>query len=138
MVRRNSFRSDPISREEHHRWFRCQIEDHQDTRFYKWETRNGTRVGQARFRREGSRWEIHYLLSSVARGKGLGKRLLMAAIDAFQSDTDAQVLVGRVKDSNFPSRKIFTALGFDVSQSYDVSTIEYQKTLRGAFPTKTR
>jgi len=138
MVRRNSFRSDPISREEHHRWFRRQIEDHQDTRFYKWETRNGMRVGQVRFRREGSRWEIHYSLSSVARGKGLGKRLLMAAIDAFQSDTDAQLLVGRVKDSNFPSRKIFTALGFDVSQSDDVSTIEYQKRLRGAFPTKTR
>ena len=112
-TRRNSFSSDPISAEDHRRWFYSRLRDLEGCRLYVVETEDGIPIGQVRFERRDTAWEISYSLASQFRKRGLARPLLKAALLKMRSEYPGALVLGRVKPENLPSRKIFESLDFD-------------------------
>jgi len=126
-TRRNSFSPDFIPAEEHRRWFRSRLRDLDGCRIYVLETRGGIPVGQVRFDLTDRKWEIDYSLAPHFRGRGLGQPLLKAALLKLRSEISGVLVLGRVKESNLPSRKIFESLGFNARSSG--GGVAYQRVL---------
>ena len=74
-------------------------------------------------------WKIDYSIAPLFRGVGLGKRLLTAAIDAFQQRHGGDVLFGLVKMSNTPSWRVFEGLNFVGTRDEVAGVIVYRRTL---------
>ena len=128
-TRRNSFSPDFIPAEEHRRWFRSRLRDLDGCRIYVLETRGGIPVGQVRFDLTDRKWEIDYSLAPHFRGRGLGQPLLKAALLKLRSEISGVLVLGRVKESNLPSRKIFESLGFNARSSGGGGGVAYQRVL---------
>jgi len=126
-TRQNSFSPDPISAEDHRRWFRSRLRDLDGCRLYVVETEGGIPVGQVRFERQDSAWVISYSVAPLFRKRGLGRPLLEAALLKMRSEYPDALILGRVKPDNLPSRKIFESLDFDGSS--DVGGVAYQRVL---------
>jgi RimJ/RimL family protein N-acetyltransferase len=126
-TRRNSFSSDPISADDHRRWFHTRLRDLDGCRFYIVETEEGIPVGQVRFEKNDQKWVIDYSLAPHFRGRGLGRPLLKAALLKLRSENSGVLVLGRVKKSNLPSCKIFESLGF--SARSDGGGVAYQRVL---------
>lgn len=112
-TRRNSFSPDPISAEDHRRWFYSRLRDLEGCRLYVVETEDGIPIGQVRFERRDTAWEISYSLASQFRKRGLARPLLKAALLKMRSEYPGALVLGRVKPENLPSHKIFESLDFD-------------------------
>ena len=112
-TRQNSFSPDPISAETHHKWFCSRLRDIDRCCLYIMETEEGIPVGQVRFEKNDSVWEIDYSLVSHFRGRGLGRPLLKVALLNLRSEHSGVVVLGRVKKSNLPSCKVFESFNFD-------------------------
>jgi RimJ/RimL family protein N-acetyltransferase len=112
LVRQNAFNSNVITPEEHHVWFYKRLRDPDNCRIYVVETAEDLPIGQVRFELTGDGWEIDFALDTVARGKGLGKNLLRAAIKGFRQSISGALVFGRVKKDNLPSQKVFEGLTF--------------------------
>lgn len=125
LTRRNSFSCAQISPESHQLWFSRRLGS-VDCQIYLVETEAGLSAGQVRFERAQGAWEVHFTLSPVLRGRGLGPRLLKAALDNFVQLQPKAVFFGRVKPANRPSRRIFEALDFRlVSVAADIATYQF-------------
>lgn len=127
LVRQNAFTPGGIDPETHRAWFRKRLRDPVHCRLYVVETGDGFPVGQVRFERSCDAWEIDYALDARARGRKLGKPLLQIALQALCAGTSGVPLLGRVKDSNGTSRKIFDALGFESKR--DGEMVVYRRLL---------
>jgi UDP-2,4-diacetamido-2,4,6-trideoxy-beta-L-altropyranose hydrolase len=112
ITRRNAFSPDPISPATHQIWFRSRMEEVEASRLYIVATEEGMPVGQVRFARDADVWEIHFSLAAQFRGRGLGRRVVGAAIETFGAEMPSVSVVGRVKRDNLASRRVFEALGF--------------------------
>ncbi len=112
--RRAAFSSEPIEREEHSNWFRERLRDIADCRLFIGETMSGVPCGQVRFEKSEKGWEVHYVLASAFRGRGLGRQLLETALAKLRQDIPDATVYGYVKVDNVPSRKIFDALDFEI------------------------
>jgi len=114
IVRRNAFVTDVIDAESHREWFHKRVGNLDRCQLYVVETEDGLPVGQVRFEESSGAWEIHYGLDARFRGRGVGVVLLQTAIDALENRSGRlkNLLFGRVKPKNWPSRKIFQRLGF--------------------------
>jgi UDP-2,4-diacetamido-2,4,6-trideoxy-beta-L-altropyranose hydrolase len=115
-VRNRSFDTARIDPQTHKAWFRGKLEDRDGCRYCIVETEDVLPVGQVRFERSGAVWEIHYALSALARGRGIGTRLLETALATFE-DADRERFMGRVKTDNIPSCRIFRNLGFSENEA---------------------
>lgn len=111
-VRRNSFHPQPIVREVHQRWFYERLRNMDNCQIYIGESEGGLPVGQVRFDRQEGGWEIDLSLAVEARGVGLGKRLLEAAMLELRKNQAGVQVFGRVKPENTRSCRIFEELGF--------------------------
>lgn len=112
VVRRNAYHQDTIDPASHRTWFRKRLRDFDHCRIYILETQEGLPVGQVRFDRSEV-WEIDYSLDPRVRGRGIGAPLLKSAINALRASVPDAPLLGRVKDSNPASCRVFESLGFD-------------------------
>lgn len=112
LTRQNSFSSDAIAAEAHHRWFAARIADRARVRLYVAETDDGVPVGHVRFERQTSAWTIHYSVAPECRGRGAGRTVLGAALAALRDDFPGALVVGTVKAANVTSNRVFQALGF--------------------------
>jgi len=112
LVRQNAFSPSVITPEEHRAWFYKRLRDPDNCRIYVVETIEGLPIGQVRFELTDDGWEIDFALDAVARGRGLGKNLLQAAIKGFRQSISGALVFGRVKKDNVPSRKVFEGLTF--------------------------
>jgi UDP-2,4-diacetamido-2,4,6-trideoxy-beta-L-altropyranose hydrolase len=111
LVRRRSFDTNKIDSQTHKVWFQAKLSDIAECRYWILETDDGLPIGQVRFEMKEGVWEIHYGMSSLARGRGLGVRILETAIATFP-DPEGTHFMGKVKSDNTPSIKIFKKLGF--------------------------
>lgn len=109
-VRKNAFNSDPIPWKHHQEWFENKLKDPYTT-IYVIETDHGP-VGQVRFEKTSAEYVISYSVGRAYRGMGLGKKVLMLAIESFRK-SQAVLLRAEVKVDNIASGKIFLRLGFD-------------------------
>lgn len=112
VTRRNAFNPARIDAATHHAWFRQKLRDIENCRLYVIETDAGLPIGQVRFERDEDVWEIHYAIDPYARQRRLGKPLLEAALLALRKEVKGALLLGRVKEDNLPSRRVFESLGF--------------------------
>lgn len=112
VTRRNAFNPSRIDPATHRAWFRQRLRNIENCRLYVIETDEGLPIGQVRLERSDGTWEIHYALDSCARQRGLGKPLLEAALLALRKESQGALLLGRVKEGNQPSRRVFESLGF--------------------------
>lgn len=113
VTRRNGFAPVPISAETHRAWFRRRLGEADACRFFVVETTDGLPLGQVRFQRDDSRWELHYAVAPAFRSRGLGRPMLAAALDAFRGTCPDARVFGQVQPANQASVRIFEKLGFE-------------------------
>lgn len=118
-TRGSGFSPAPISKSAHHDWMQKRLEDKESCRFFIVEDGYGTPIGQVRFQRADTAWEIHYAVAPEFRGRGIGAPLLESAIKAFHKGPDGIEIFGKVRRDNVASARIFEKLGF---RRFEVST----------------
>ncbi|MDW5443929.1 UDP-2,4-diacetamido-2,4,6-trideoxy-beta-L-altropyranose hydrolase [Polaromonas sp. SM01] len=114
-TRRNALMPGQIDAATHRQWFERRLKNTAGCRIYIAETAEGVPAGQIRFERFEGAWEVHYALSPDFRGLGLGRQMLEQALATFTGEVGDASIIGRVKDDNRASLKIFESLGFDAS-----------------------
>lgn len=113
LVRKQSFSTSAISPEEHRTWFLDKIRHRKNCRIYILETSSGgVPIGQVRFDRCQTHWELDFSVDSRFRRRGVGRTVITQGIRTFRREEPGSNLVGRVKHDNEPSKKLFEALGF--------------------------
>jgi len=117
LVRRSSFHSGTIDNETHRRWFYSRLREVQRCKIYILETDRGLSIGQVRFEKKAGGWEVDFSLAQEARGVGLGRPLVKAAIAELLPVESGIMVYGRVKPDNLGSQKIFERLGFSAKSS---------------------
>jgi UDP-2,4-diacetamido-2,4,6-trideoxy-beta-L-altropyranose hydrolase len=120
VVRANAFSSGPIEPETHRQWFRERLGDIEHCRIYIAEGASGMPIGQVRFDRRETCWQIGYSLDALFRGRGLGRSLLDAGIKRLVHEVGSGIVSGRVKRDNLMSRRVFERLGFISKECGDV------------------
>lgn len=127
-TRRTAFTRDAISADTHRGWFRRRLRNLDACEFFIVETTDQVPVGQVRCERQpDGEWEVHYLVAPAFRGRGLGRRVMQAALAMFADLRGAVTVVGRVKPDNEPSCRIFEALGFVRISAPDAAICVYQR-----------
>ena len=121
IVLQNSFNSDQISKETHRKWFYARLRNPKRCRIYIVETDEGLPVGQVGFERHDAKWEIHFGLSTIARGRKLGRRILESAIYEFHFSKPDTVLKGWVKQENLNSQWVFEEFGFTTKVNGEIN-----------------
>jgi RimJ/RimL family protein N-acetyltransferase len=115
-TRKNAFSSGLITTDEHRSWLQDRLSCIDSCRFFIVETLGQIPIGQVRFDLNGGEWEIDYSLAPQFRRRKLGKSLIEAALDGLRLEVLVASLLGRVKSSNLPSRRVFESLGFRKQQ----------------------
>jgi len=115
-TRQNAFSTREITAQEHRAWFRRRLRNPTDCVLWIFETPFGIPIGQVRFDRRDTCFEISYAVAPPFRGRGLGSAMLRSAIDAFHSERLGDTLIGQVKIDNPASLRIFEQLGFSVRE----------------------
>jgi len=111
-TRANAFSPAQIPLVDHQRWLRARLADPQ-CRLYVVEARGEGAIGTVRLQRETQGWEVHFNLAAHARGRGLGRGLVSAGLQALSAEAGGTALVfGRVKAGNQASCRVFEGLGF--------------------------
>lgn len=109
-VRANSFRSDPITREEHAHWFEGHVRDPQRP-FYVLDV-EGAVAGQVRFEPHGSEMRISYSIAREFRGTGLARGLVADGCALMRDALGPLDIVATTKRDNLPSQRVLDAVGF--------------------------
>jgi UDP-2,4-diacetamido-2,4,6-trideoxy-beta-L-altropyranose hydrolase len=127
LTRANAFSPAPIPLEDHQRWLRARLAD-PGCRLYIVQDAAGEAVGTVRLQREAAGWEVHFNLAPAARGRGQGRSLVAAGIEALRAEFGPVALVfGRVKADNLASRRIFEGLGFTPASEAAADILEYRR-----------
>ena len=119
-VRKNAFRTEPISFESHKHWFERMMQDDNQIQFIM-ENAEGP-VGQVRLTVTGTVAEIDYSIASQKRGMGYGKQILLLLQDKVSAEYKyIETLVAKVKPQNERSSRCFVLNGFtEVYQQYEL------------------
>jgi RimJ/RimL family protein N-acetyltransferase len=112
MTRSASFHTETIDRASHLRWLEARL-DSPGCRVYVG-LAAGTPVGVVRVESKGGDEpaEVSITVAPEARGRGLGRALLVAGLDAAREDLDVATFRARVRPSNPRSISLFTSVGF--------------------------
>jgi RimJ/RimL family protein N-acetyltransferase len=127
VTRQSGFAPQAISTSTHHTWFRDRLRNPDGCCFYVVEHSSGVPIGQVRFERSGDGWEIHFALAPEYRGRGLGCKMVNAALEKMRHETDGGLVFGQVRQGNLPSRRLFQRLGFATRPGEREGTLVYQR-----------
>ncbi len=111
-VRRHAFTPGSIEPSSHSTWFRSRLADRDHYRIYIAEGDFGVPIGQVRFELGHGEWLISYSIDGMCRNRGLGRRLLDQALYRLVREVGPSSFVGRVKNDNPSSLRVFQRLGF--------------------------
>ncbi len=111
-VRQASFCSEPISIEQHKKWFQnVMISNNIHQYIY---SINGNPIGQVRITVEDNAAIISYSIAKEYRGKGYGKRMVkLLEREVHDNHPEISELHAYVKSENIASQKVFEGLGFE-------------------------
>ncbi|MCE3278362.1 MAG: glycosyltransferase [Bacteroidetes bacterium] len=121
-VRHNSINTSQISLEGHNKWFKLKLKN-KTSILYVIE-KSGIAIGQVRLDKDKNGWEIDYSIAKQFRGKGFGEIILRNAILQFRKK-HMDKIIGKVKQSNVPSCKVFDNLNFVKSKTFKIENIVY-------------
>ena len=110
-VRRVSFSSEPISKEDHMRWFSAKIRDPQ-VLLYIASDAAGAPAGQIRFDLEGSEATVSVSVAPDRRGAGLGRQLIRRGVEMVFRETSVLTIHAFIKPDNERSMASFEGAGF--------------------------
>ena len=111
LVRQMAFHTDPITWENHCRWFNTKIAAPNSLLLLCY--LQELPVGQVRFDLTGrGEAEIDISIAKEHRGKGLGRAMLDAAVDYARNMKGYTTFISSVKEENLASRQMFLATGF--------------------------
>jgi len=105
-VRQNSYHSEPITIEEHKRWFERKLADANCDIYIL--TDGLQDYGQVRGEREESVIKIGYSIDASFRGKGYAKTMLKLFAEKYRGS----LLYAEVKEENTASQRVFEDLGY--------------------------
>ena len=112
-IRKQSFMTTKVTKEEHDKWFSKVLADHDNQRLFILENNNQSPCGQVRFSRtERDDWEIHFSMDPQYRGQKLGVQLIRAGLDAFLGQEHRSRITAKVKNGNAASLRILATAGF--------------------------
>ena len=133
-TRRNAFTQTAITPEGHHAWLKARLARPERCRFFMIESTLGEPVGQVRFDHENGGWNVSYSIARAFRGRGLGRGVLEAALQALSRTTGpSETVVGLVKRDNEPSNRVFQGLGFTArAEETDRGVIVYTRGVHAA------
>jgi len=109
VVRKNAFNENIIKWQEHQKWFDKKLNDSSSILLLI-ESSVGP-IGQVRFDKVESGYEIDYSLGKQFRGFGVAKAMLSKAIN-YVREENISTLTAKVKVGNIASKKVFQYLGF--------------------------
>jgi RimJ/RimL family protein N-acetyltransferase len=113
-TRAAGFHPEPIDEAEHVAWLARRLSSPASRLFIGLDA-GGTPIGQVRFERHpGDDAEVSIAVAPEARGRGLGRALLAAGIDAIAADPSYPVngFTARVRPENAASARLFGEAGF--------------------------
>ncbi len=110
-VRFFSFSSDPIPWVKHREWFKKMIADEKSS-FYVAENPEGVKVGQVRFRINGSDATITTSLVLEFRGRGYGSLLIAQGSESLFRSTRVHTIHSYIKPDNKASIRSFVKAGY--------------------------
>jgi len=111
MARAVSFHCEPISYEEHQRWFAQKLRD-PSLRIFIVLDAHGEAVGYVRFNIAGPQAEISVALDHRQRGKGYGAVAIQRAAEHLLRTGAAQRIVAQIRPDNPASLRAFQRAGF--------------------------
>jgi len=112
LTRKVSFSSDPVSYDDHLRWFNDSLSDPSRT-IYIGENHNGNKIGVIRLdRRNKDVAEFNINIAPEMRGKGYGSRLIELACVSYSQEYGQCLFLARIKKDNLASFKTFKKAGF--------------------------
>ena len=110
-VRRNAFHTDPISHEEHIRWFKKTMDNPDIGQYVLID--DDKPIGQVRLSIDGTDAEIDYSVDAAYRGSGYGRMIIhLIKQRTIEDFPEIKRLIGRVKPANVASFYCFTQNGF--------------------------
>jgi RimJ/RimL family protein N-acetyltransferase len=110
-IRSASFTTDPISWEEHVRWFTERMTDPKHVYFVLL-TINDEPVGQVRYAIDGREAVVSMSISSKFRGRGYGNQGIRMTGEELFKNNEIDVIRAHIKPGNIKSVKAFTEAGF--------------------------
>jgi RimJ/RimL family protein N-acetyltransferase len=127
ITRQNAFSTKLITYEEHQQWFSKKLES--NSSFIYIYCLEDVPVGQVRIDIENTCGVISYSIDAAYRSRGHGGTLLRLMEETVKNDiTDVKLLQAKVKNENFPSRRIFERMNYHSTENDDY--IEYEKSIR--------
>jgi|WetSurMetagenome_2_1015567.scaffolds.fasta_scaffold580500_2 UDP-2,4-diacetamido-2,4,6-trideoxy-beta-L-altropyranose hydrolase len=125
LSRKNSFRSTPITWDEHEKWFAERLADSLTT-IYILSSDKKEKLGSVRFEEKEDSIRISVMLNPDFIGKKLGSALIRHGIERYiQEKQPVKPVLAEIKGDNLPSKKAFLGAGFKEDYSvykYDRST----------------
>jgi RimJ/RimL family protein N-acetyltransferase len=113
VTRAAGFAPDPIAPDEHRLWLAARIRSTSSRLLIG--MLGDTPIGQIRLDPEpGGRVEVGIAIAPQARGQGIGRRLLQAAMDEARADASlgATAFTARIRPENAASIALFSGAGF--------------------------
>lgn len=122
--RANSFSTQPISLEEHERWFASKLAEPNSYIFIA--EKDSAPVGQIRIDIESDYGKISFSVAQSARGQSMGTHILKRAIAKFlDGNFCVSRIVGFVKRENLASQKAFLNADFIQTEQLDCLAFWY-------------
>lgn len=120
-IRRQSFNTDPISWDEHEKWFKIKI-NNPDSKIYIAYS-GDDEIGSIRFENKGNVIKVSIMLNPSFIGKGFGSEIIRSAVGKYLTEQQKgnNHIVAEIKKENIASIKAFQKAGF--KESY--LTLEY-------------
>ena len=118
IVRKFSFNQKPITKEQHHDWFRSKINDPDCLILIGMDSEN-IPIGQVRIDSNDEIGIIDISIDSAARGFGFAEILLKKSVKFWKSTGSNKPLIGDVLSSNKASQKVFINSGFLEQNNHD-------------------
>lgn len=116
-IRKQSFITRNITKEEHDNWFSNVLADHNNQRLFILENDETNPCGQVRFSRTANNnWEIHFSMDSHYRGQKLGVKLIRAGLDVFLGEGNKSRITAKVKNGNAASLRVLVTAGFQIEK----------------------
>ena len=116
-IRKQSFITKKITKEEHDNWFSNVLADHNNQRLFILENHETSPCGQVRFSRtDRNNWEIHFSMASHYRGQKLGVKLIRAGLDVFLGEGNKSRITAKVKNDNAASLRVLATAGFQIDK----------------------
>jgi RimJ/RimL family protein N-acetyltransferase len=117
LSRKNSFRSAPITWQEHEKWFSERLIDTATTIYILCSDKK-EKLGSVRFEEKEGGIRISVMLNPDYIGKKLGSELIRFGMERYiQEKEPSQPIIAEIKGDNLPSKKAFLKAGFKEDHS---------------------